>query len=63
MRIRNLESGIQPRGISHVKSTVPTKDMTNKVEHSRIAGEGGDEHEETYTEGVLADKDAISQAS
>ena len=41
---------------------VPTKDMTKCKEWTRIVGEGDEEHEETYTVTVLADKDAIQHA-
>ncbi len=41
---------------------VPTKDMTKTIEQTRIVGEGDQEHEETYTVVVLADKEEIERA-
>ena len=41
---------------------VPTKEMTKQVELTHIVGEGSEEHEETYTETVLLDKDVIASA-
>ena len=43
-------------------SLEPTKDMTKCEEQTRIVGEGVEEHEETYTVTVLADKNAIQPA-
>ena len=41
---------------------VPSKDMIRYEERTRIVGEGDEEHEESYTVPVLADKDDIQRA-
>ena len=41
---------------------VPTREMTEEVEFTRIVGEGDEEHEESYTETVLWNKDVIASA-
>ena len=41
---------------------VPTKDMIQVEERTRIVGEGDEEHEENYNVTVLADRDVILEA-